>query len=251
MTLFLSPRVLVIIPTYNERANLEALIEKIDALGIPGLRMFVVDDNSPDGTGRVADALAGKYPLSVLHRRRKQGLGTAYAEAFQYIITQPAFASLECVIHMDADFSHDPAVIPRLLEAARNHDAVIGSRYVRRGMIERWSLPRRLLSRGANWYACTLLGLPYRDVTSGFRCYRVETLRHLSAVPFSSIGYSFLVEVSYALHRLCCKVSEIPITFVERRQGDSKMAFSTIAESFLNVLRLLFRKNSISAKLHG
>ncbi len=243
------PRILVVVPTYNEQTNLEALIGKISALGIPDLNMIVVDDNSPDGTGNIADALSKNYPLTVLHRERKQGLGTAYAEAFRYILGEPQFASLRCVIHMDADFSHDPAVISRMVEALGYSDAVIGSRYVRGGMVEAWSLPRRILSRGANWYARTVLGLPYRDVTSGFRAYQIDTLRQLSAVSFSSIGYAFLVEVSYALHRLNRRVIEIPITFVERRQGDSKMAFGIIAESFWNVLRLRFRKKRIGARV--
>ncbi|MEK7555045.1 MAG: polyprenol monophosphomannose synthase, partial [Patescibacteria group bacterium] len=214
-----------------------------------GLGLLVVDDNSPDGTGKVADVLAEKYPLTVLHRKEKQGLGTAYAEAFRYILYELHFPSLQYIIHMDADFSHDPGVIPKMIEALKSYDAVIGSRYVRGGMIEEWNFLRRILSRGANWYARTILGLSYRDVTSGFRAYRVETLRRLANVSFSSIGYAFLVEVSYALRKLDCKVTEIPIVFIERREGNSKMALGIIAESFFNVLRLRFHNSDIDANV--
>ena len=228
----------VVIPTYNERENIAPLVEKIFDLRLPSVEIVIVDDNSPDGTGKSADELANKYPLQVMHREKKAGLGTAYTFAFKKILARVPEQKPDYIIQMDADFSHDPLMIPALLNAAKAHDVVIGSRYVLGGKIENWDWTRRLLSKWGNRYARALLGLPYRDVTSGFKCYRKEVLESIDLNSLSSVGYNFQIETIYKAHKKGVRVCEIPITFIERRAGVSKMNIPIILESFWRVLVL-------------
>lgn len=232
----------VVIPTYNERDNIRPLVERIARLEIPGLRMLVVDDNSPDGTGAAADALAEAYPLTVLHRRAKEGLGAAYRDALQRLLRGEFGPPSDLVIHLDADLSHDPAVIPRMLAAVRGADLVLGSRYAPGGGIQNWNIGRQLLSRLANWYCRTVLGMPYRDLTSGFKCYRRGVLAAIGLETLSSIGYNCIVETTYRAHRLGFRIREIPITFTERARGASKLTVGIALESFWRVLILRFSK---------
>lgn len=233
----------VVIPTYNERENLESLVQEIVSLGIPNLKIIIVDDNSPDGTGELAEKLKKHQPLRVIHRPRQRGLGTAYTAAFREILkdsnNQPDF-----IIQMDADWSHDPRVIPKMIKAADYADAVIGSRYTKGGRIDNWSFSRRLLSRFANLYARAILGLPYRDLTSGFRLYRRKVIQKLLGENLSSVGYAFQIETAYLAQLSGFKISEIPITFTERKLGQSKLKWQIIFESFIKVLKWRFKKIS-------
>ncbi len=229
-------KVYVVIPTYNERENLPALVEKIFALKIPDLRLMVVDDNSPDGTGRIADELRQKYPVTVIHRAEKSGLGKAYVQGFESLPPEA-----EIVIQMDADLSHDPAAIPAMLEKIKTCDVVLGSRYIPGGNTKNWDLARKLISRFGNFYARTILALPYRDLTGGFKCFRREALEKINLSLLSSVGYNFQIETTYAAHKKGLKICEIPITFTERRLGSSKFNLGIILESFWKVLRLRFR----------
>lgn len=236
--------VFVVIPTYNERENISTLIEAIFALGISALKVIVVDDASPDGTADAARRYAARYPVHVIERSQKQGLGTAYAHAFRAIRDRGIrdWGLPEHVIQMDADWSHDPAVIPRLLDAAQEHDFVIGSRYISGGRIENWEWSRRLLSRFANLYARAVLALPYRDLTAGFKCYRQGAFHALAREAFSSVGYNFQIETVYRAHRAGLRIAEIPITFTERKRGISKMNIGIMLESFWKVFALRFFK---------
>lgn len=236
------PRITVITPTYNERENLRMLAAKIFALGIPNLAMVVVDDNSPDGTAALADDLARRYPMKVVHRKEKAGLGTAYVEAFKRILASPD--APDFIVQMDADLSHDPSVIPQMLARMGECDLVLGSRYVPGGKIENWDFFRKLVSRFGNVYARRVLGLPYRDLTSGFKCWRGEALASIDLDSLSSVGYNFQIETTYRAHRRGYRICEIPITFVERKQGVSKFNLGIIFESFWKVL-LLRRSGSV------
>ncbi len=230
--------IFVVTPTYNEKDNLKELVERVFALGIPDLKMVVVDDNSPDGTAELAEEFAKKYPVRVIRRERKMGLGTAYAAAFQEISKEkPDF-----VIQMDADLSHDPKVIPALLEKIKNHDVVLGSRYIAGGGIENWDFTRQLVSRFGNIYAKTVLALPYQDLTGGFKCWRGEALQNLDFKNLSSTGYNFQIETTYAAHKNGHKICEIPITFTERKFGQSKFNFPIMLEAFWKVLMLRLRR---------
>ena len=236
--------VLVIIPTYNERGNLETLARDIFKLDIPNLKILVVDDNSPDGTGELAARLKSQYPIEVRHRPAKMGLGRAYREAFEEILSSTPERRPDFVIHMDADLSHDPRVISVMLKKIRECDLVVGSRYMAGGTIKNWNIMRRLLSRLANFYARMLLQVPYRDLTSGYKCYRLSTLENFDLADLSSIGYSFLVETTYQAHKQGAKILEIPITFIERKSGVSKLDLQIIIESFIKILKLAFKKKS-------
>ena len=230
-------RPLVIIPTYNERANLPAIAAQL--LAIPGLTVLVVDDASPDGTAAIADALAAASAgrLSVLHRQGSRGLGRSYVDGMRHALTTDATH----VCQMDADLSHDPAELPRLLDAAGAADLVIGSRYVPGGMLRNWALHRILLSAFANWYVRTITRLPVHDCTSGFRCWRRELLQQVPLGSIRSNGYAFQVEMAWEAVRAGGRVTEVPITFVERREGSSKMSSQVIAESIALPWRLLVR----------
>ena len=228
------PRTLVIVPTYNERENLPALISAL--LGIAGLQVLVVDDGSPDGTGGLADAIAAREPrVRVRHRRGPRGLGLAYIDGMRAALNEDV--SLVC--QMDADFSHNPADLPRLIAAAASADLVIGSRYVEGGRVENWPLHRKLLSAFANRYVRAITRLDIRDCTSGFRCWRREALARMPFDRILSDGYSFVVELTWEAARAGCRIVETPITFVERRQGASKMSFPTLFESALMPWRLI------------
>lgn len=235
--------VVVVVPTYNERDNLPPLAEHLGALPIAGLHLLVVDDGSPDGTGRLADELAAARPdrVSVLHRPGKLGLGTAYLTGFAEALRRKPRA----VVQMDADFSHDPQEIPGFLEALETADAVFGSRYIPGGRLdERWSRSRVALSRFGNWYARSILRLPLRDVTGGFRMWRAEALRRMPLDRIRSNGYVFQVEMAYAAQRLRLRLIERPITFVDRRYGRSKMSFRIQVEAALRVWQVLLAHRS-------
>lgn len=238
MTTVSMKSITVVIPTYNERDNLPRLVRGIAALRIPGLNIFIVDDNSPDGTGTAATELAKQYPIRVLSRPRKQGLGTAYVAGFRAALAEQP----DAIVQMDADLSHDPTAIPALLKQLERCDLVLGSRYVAGGRIENWNAFRRFISRCGNRYARTVLGLPFRDVTGGFKCFRREALERLDFSRVSSIGYNFQIETTYRLHRLGLKICEIPITFTERTVGKSKFNFLIVLESFWKVLFLALKK---------
>jgi len=231
-------RILVITPTYNEKNNLPLLVERVCALNVPDLSLMVVDDNSPDGTGRVADDLARRYPLTVIHRTAKEGLGSAYRDAFSRALQTDA----EIILHMDCDLSHDPAAIPSLLEAVKNADLVLGSRYIKGGGTENWTLSRRIISRAGNAYARFVLGLPYHDLTGGFKCYRRRTLEVVVASSTQSMGYCFLPETTYIAHKKGFRIVESPITFYERTSGKSKFALGIAIESFLRLIQVRFRR---------
>ena len=226
---------LVIVPTYNECRNLAALTEGL--LKHSDVRLMVVDDHSPDGTGEVADALARANPdrVEVIHRHGRRGLGLSYRDGFRKAIRE----SVDLVCHMDADLSHDPDRLPALIEAATDADLVIGSRYVPQGTIVNWPWQRRLLSRFANLYVRTLTRLDVHDCTSGYRCWRRQLLAALPIERIVSDGYSFLIETLYLAARGGARVAEVPITFVERRQGESKLSAAVLAESLMTPWRLI------------
>src|SRR5262245_17397073 len=213
-------QVIICLPTYNERENLEPMLRALAEVLPDGGRVLVVDDNSPDGTGELADGLAADLPfVDVLHRPRKEGLGLAYLAAFEPAISTGA----ELVLTMDCDFSHDPQDVPRLLEASREADLVLGSRYVAGGRVENWGALRRFVSSGGSLYARTLLGVGIRDLTGGFKCYRREVLERIDLSTITSTGYAFQIETTYRAVRAGFRVREIPITFADREAGSSKM----------------------------
>jgi len=224
----------IVIPTYNESENLEGIVEEV--LGLEcGVSLLIVDDNSPDGTGEIADRLADKYPeVQVRHRESKQGLGSAY----RYGFTEALAMGADCVFEMDADFSHDPRYIPQFLTAVLDHEVIIGSRYIKGGGVENWGLARELISRGGNIYTRLCTGLKIRDATSGYRCYSSEVLRALDFSRITATGYAFQVEIAYVCTRLGFDIYEIPIVFTDRRVGQSKMSKSIVAEAVRVVARL-------------
>ncbi len=241
----LPPRITIVIPTYNERRTLRELVERIATLRLPNYSILIVDDSSPDETGALAEELARTYPIRVLHRPQKDGLGRAYACAFSELLRLPQNERPEYVIQMDADLSHDPADIPRLLEKIKECDLVVGSRYVLGGRVERWGMVRRLVSRFGNLYARTLLALPYQDLTSGYKCFRFEVLKALNLVAVSSVGYNFQIETTYLLHRKGFRIREIPIIFTERKMGTSKFNLRIILESFYRVFLTMLKDWSV------
>lgn len=238
--------VCVIIPTYNERENITELVTRILALDI-GARVIIVDDNSPDGTGDIAEELARQNPrVDVIHRPGKLGLGAAYVAGFK----QGLAAGADRLITMDADFSHDPAYIPALVALADHFHITIGSRYVPQGGVHNWELRRRFLSWGANAFARTLLGLQANDCTAGFRCYHREVLENIDLDHIFSNGYSFLVELLFRCQRRGFTVGEIPIIFANRTRGQSKISQREIYKAMYTVIRLfasrLIRRRQVS-----
>jgi dolichol-phosphate mannosyltransferase len=229
----------LVLPTYDEAANIEAFI---DAAGVKlpaSARILIVDDNSPDGTGEIADRIAARNEsVSVLHRPRKEGLGPAYVAGFRRALTEGA----ELVLEMDADFSHDPAYLPRLLEAAERADVVLGSRYVDGGGVSEWAALRRAISRGGSAYARLLLGVEVRDLTGGFKCFRREVLETIDLDSVQSRGYAFQVEMTYRAIRCGFDVVEVPIVFRDRRAGTSKMGLAIAAEAAWRVPALRLRR---------
>lgn len=233
------PSVVVVTPTYNERDNLPALAARIFSLGIDNLGLIVIDDNSPDGTGQLAEKLSQKYPIKVIHRSEKRGLGTAYIEAFRFILQSQN--PPDYIVQIDADLSHDPAVIPLMIKKAGECSLVLGSRYIRGGGVKNWGLSRRLVSRFGNIYARVVLGIPIHDLTGGFKCWSREALEKINLDSLSSLGYNFQIETTYKAYRLGYKIREIPIIFEERKTGASKFNLGIILESFFKVLILRFR----------
>jgi dolichol-phosphate mannosyltransferase len=224
------PSALICLPTYNERGNLERMI---DALAPLGIRVLVIDDNSPDGTGDLADLLAADHDwVSVLHRPSKEGLGPAYLAGFREALRTDA----EYVLEMDCDFSHAPDDVPRLLDAcAAGADVALGSRYVAGGGTENWGLARRFVSAGGSLYARVLLGVPIRDLTGGFKCFRREVLERIDLDAVRSRGYAFQIELTYRALRAGFRVVEVPIVFVDRTHGHSKMSRTIFLEAVARV----------------
>ncbi|HFC10075.1 MAG TPA: polyprenol monophosphomannose synthase [Chloroflexi bacterium] len=235
-------RLLVVIPTYNEAENLPRLVSALFALPLD-LGVLVVDDNSPDGTGEIAEALKARFPgrVEVLHRAGKSGLGPAYLAGFQKALQMEGVAA---IAQMDADFSHNPAVLPQMATLLENDqaDLVLGSRYVPGGRLdEAWPLWRKGLSAFGNFYARAILRMPVRDVTGGYRLWRRETLANLPLARVHAAGYLFQVEMAYLTHKLGFRIAEVPIYFQERRWGQSKMSFAIQVEAAIGVWQLLWR----------
>jgi dolichol-phosphate mannosyltransferase len=224
------PQAVVCLPTYNERENLEPMLR---ALGDKGVRVLVIDDNSPDGTGELADRLAEELDyVGVLHRERKEGLGPAYLAGFRHALASEA----ELVLEMDCDFSHDPNDVPRLIAAIEaGADLALGSRYVPGGGVRNWGLLRRLISAGGSSYARVILGVKVRDLTGGFKCYRRAVLEAMDLDAVESKGYAFQIETTFRALRAGFKVVEVPITFADREVGGSKMSKAIVAEAIWKV----------------
>jgi dolichol-phosphate mannosyltransferase len=235
-----TPAALVIIPTYNEKANLPVLVAGL--MKHANVRVLVVDDNSPDGTGALAEALGREYDgrVSVLHRTTNRGFGRSYIDGMKRALTEP----VDVICQMDADLSHDPAQLPALLDAVAHADMVIGSRYIPGGRILNWPLKRHILSRVANTYIRTVTRVSARDCTSGYRCWTRAALAALPLDEFFSDGYSFLVEMLFVAHRRGCRIAEVPITFVERREGESKVSRAVLIESAVTPWRLISNPKS-------
>ncbi len=234
-TLKVMDDVLIILPTYNERENLEKMLAATGE-ALPGAHTLVIDDGSPDGTGEIADRLAeGSASIFVHHREGKQGLGTAYLHGFRWALEQ----GYGHVFEMDCDFSHDPADLPRLLRRSREGaDLVIGSRYVPGGGVEDWGLLRRLISRGGGLYSRLVLGVGVRDLTAGCKCFRRQALERLPLDRIRSEGFSFQIEVNYLAARAGLEIVEVPVTFRDRQEGVSKMSGSIFTEALWVVWRI-------------
>jgi dolichol-phosphate mannosyltransferase len=229
---------LVIVPTYNERENLPVLVPQL--MAIPDVHVMVADDNSPDGTGEIAEALAREYPgrIEVLHRTGPRGLGRSYLEAISTAIR----GNWNAICQMDADLSHDPHYLPALLAAVEDHDLAIGSRYLHGVSVVNWPLHRIILSAFANRYIRAVTRIAVRDCTGGYRCWRREALARLPLDRIASEGYAFLVEMLFDASRLGCRITEVPIIFVERRHGTSKLSGRVLFESLLMPWRLVLRR---------
>lgn len=240
-------QVTIIVPTYNEAENLPKLVSALFALPLENLKLLVVDDNSPDGTGRIADELAGQHPgrVSVMHRPGKLGLRTAYLEGFQRAIAEGA----EAVGQMDADFSHDPRKLVEMAAALQTADVAFGSRYVPGGSVDReWPLWRKSLSAFGNFYARTILGFPLRDVTTGYRLWRREAILGLPLERIQSSGYVFLVEMAYIAWCLKYRVAQVPIYFADRKFGKSKMSLKIQMEAAFRVWQVRWNYRDLRAK---
>ena len=240
----MSNSVWLVLPTYNEAENIEPIVaaigEQLQLAAPDSWRILVVDDGSPDGTGQIVDRLAeADSRIEVLHRTVKEGLGRAYVAGFKRALEGGA----DLVVQMDADFSHDPSDVPRLIAAAADADLVIGSRYTAGGQVTDWGLTRRLLSRGGSKYSRLVLGIPVRDLTGGFKCLRRSTLEALDLEHVRAQGYVFQIEVTYRAILAGLKVVEIPITFRDRRAGESKMSWTITGEAMWTVLKLRHQVN--------
>ena len=232
------PGAWLVLPTYNEAENIQPFVAAVRAKLPADARILIVDDNSPDGTGGIADRLAAEHEgVEVLHRPRKEGLGPAYIAGFRRALAGGA----ELVLEMDSDFSHDPAYLPRLLEGASRADVVLGSRYVEGGGVSEWGALRRAISRGGSAYARLTLGIDVRDVTGGFKCFRREVLEAIDLDSIEARGYAFQVEMTYRALQRGFEVAEVPIVFRDRRAGDSKMDRSIVLEAVWRVPLLRFR----------
>ena len=227
-------KTLIIIPTYNEKENLPLLVEAIFKI-VPQVSILVVDDSSPDGTGQLADELAKQdQRVHVFHRTEKEGLGKAYAAGFDWALAR----DYELIFEMDCDFSHRPEHLPEFLDKIKNADVVLGSRYIKGGGTENWGFMRKLISGGGNTYARSVLGLPYRDLTGGFKCFRRKVLEALPLHALYSFGYCFQIELTTRAHRKGFKIVETPITFPDRTRGESKMSGKIFKEAFVTVWKL-------------
>jgi dolichol-phosphate mannosyltransferase len=234
-----SAHIKIIIPTYNERDNIRQIVEKVLSLGIPELSLTIVDDNSPDGTGAIADTLRNEHEnISVIHRSEKQGLGPAYIAGFRHALAHGA----DLIFEMDADLSHDPEMIPAFIAASQEADLVLGSRYIPEGGIENWSGLRTFVSYFGNLYARLVLGSSVKDLTGGFKCYRRKVLESLDIDRLSSLGYVFQIETTYKAEKKGFRVKEIPIIFTERTEGTSKFNAAIFFGAFFKVLMLRFKK---------
>ena len=228
---------LIVVPTYNERENLPRIVSAILEV-VPSIEILIVDDNSPDGTGQLADKLVESEPrLHVLHRAEKEGLGPAYVAGFKWALER----HYDRVFEMDADFSHPPEYLPAMLEASLHHDVVIGSRYVPGGSTQNWGLARRLISKGGGLYARLILGVKIRDLTAGFICWRREVLETLPLSELHASGYAFQIELKYRSHLHKFRITELPIHFPDRTHGDSKMSPRIALEALWTVWAM--RKN--------
>jgi dolichol-phosphate mannosyltransferase len=237
-------RACICLPTYNERENLEPMLNALQSILGADDRVLVIDDNSPDGTGQVAERLAGRLRnIEVLHRDHKDGLGPAYIAGFRRALAEGA----ELVIELDADFSHDPNDIPRLIEASKNADVVLGSRYVDGGSVENWGVVRRFVSLGGSTYARVLLGTRLRDLTGGFKCFRRRVLETIDLDAVTAKGYAFQIELTYRALRAGFTVREIPITFTDRVRGGSKMTRAIVLEAIWRVP--LLRLAAVSGRM--
>jgi dolichol-phosphate mannosyltransferase len=232
----------IVMPTYNECENIESMVRQLFGLDV-GLSMIIVDDNSPDGTGDIADRLAQEFPqLKVEHRAGKQGLGTAYKHGFKVALDMGA----DYIFEMDADFSHNPKYIPEFLEAIKQHHIVLGSRYVEGGGTENWGWSRKLISRGGSFYARLFTGMKIKDTTGGFRCFRSDVLRQIDFSRISASGYGFQVELSYVCTIMGFDIYELPIIFTDRRVGESKMSKAIVFEAMRLVSGLKRKYRDIS-----
>ncbi len=233
----------IVLPTYNERENLRHALARIrevaDGHGIQ-LHTLIVDDASPDGTGELADQLAGELPdVSVLHRAGKEGLGRAYIAGFRHALDMGA----ELLFEMDADLSHDATYLPHFLRLVdKGADVVLGSRYVKGGGVENWGLARKVISRGGCLYAQLILGLPYRDLTGGYKCFRRRVLEAIDLDGIDTRGYGFQIEMTFRAHQLGFRIVELPIVFVDRKVGESKMSNDIVVEAMTNVWKLRFSR---------
>ena len=227
----MSESVVVVLPTYNERENLEGMVQRL-RLSVPDAQLLIVDDGSPDGTGELADVLAASDPsVAVLHRASKQGLGAAYLAGFAWALDR----GFDVIVESDVDGSHQPEQLPTLLAALDGHDMVVGSRWVRGGGIVNWPLSRRIISKGGSFYARTLLRLHERDVTGGYRVFRAGALRTIGLGRIDSLGYCFQIEMLWRAERAGLRIAEAPITFIERVSGESKMTGNIASEAMLRV----------------
>ncbi len=229
---------IIIIPTFNEKDNITKLISVIFDLRIPNLEIIIVDDNSPDGTAQTVSKLAKQYPIHLIERRRKLGLGTAYIAGFKKALNLQA----DYIFEMDADFSHNPNDIPRMLDAIQNTDLVIGSRKINHGKIEGWNWKRHLMSDGAMWFSRLFLGLKTRDVTAGFRCFSRKVLTNINLDDIKSNGYAFQEELLYRTEKTGFKIKEIPVTFIDRQVGQSKLSKKDIWEFFMVMIKMKLTK---------
>jgi dolichol-phosphate mannosyltransferase len=235
----MSQKTIVIIPTYNERENLPALVERITRQPVE-VEMLIVDDNSPDGTGQLADEIAARNShVHVLHRPEKSGLGRAYCAGFKWALER----DYEFIFEMDGDFSHDPDEIPNFLKAAQEADLVLGTRYKNGIRVINWPLRRLMLSMTAAKYVRLVTGMPFSDPTGGYKCFRRRTLQSIDLEAIRSNGYSFQIEMTHKVWRQGLRIAEVPITFLDRFQGNSKMSSKIVHEAFLMVWRLLLQNN--------
>jgi len=231
-------RAIVVLPTYNEAGNLRAIVAATHE-AVPALDILVVDDRSPDGTGQIADELAASDTrTAVLHRQEKRGLGPAYVAGFREALAR----GYDLIVQMDADFSHDPKYLPTMLALAHAADVVIGSRNIEGGGTVNWGVGRQLISQGGSLYARTILGLPVRDMTAGFKCWRRAALEAIDLESVGTTGYAFQIEMSHRAHRKGLRLVETPIVFVDRRVGQSKMSRAIVLEALVRVWAMRFRK---------